>query len=124
MLIIVPSMSLVLSSYLLATNQMPEALELTIYNLLVMYALPLALIISSVMFFLGKTNSHRYVLSLSVAYFGMLIYQNIYLLQIEELPNETVTKITSNIIRSSIEILLVAWVVFSAKTKEFMSENV
>ncbi|MCF6193884.1 MAG: hypothetical protein L3J46_06085 [Kangiellaceae bacterium] len=124
MLIIIPSMSLFLSSYLLITGKMPEELEITIYNLLNMYMIPLGLIISSVMLFLGMPNSQRYVLSLSIAYFGMLIYQNAYLLTLAELPSEATTKVTANIVRSIIEILLVAWVAFSAKTKTFLSRNV
>ncbi|PCJ47625.1 MAG: hypothetical protein COA74_10835 [Gammaproteobacteria bacterium] len=123
MLIVVPLMSVALSSYLLITGNMPEALELTLYNLSIMFLLPCALIFCSVMLFLGKPNSHRYVLSLSIAYFGLLIYQNIYLFQIENLPEETISKITSNIIRTVIELLLVIWVVFSNKTKEFLSED-
>lgn len=89
-----------------------------------MYMIPSGLIISSVMLFLGAPNSQRYVLSLSIAYFGMLIYQNAYLLTLAELPSEATTKVTANIARSIIEILLVIWVVFSAKTKRFLSRNV
>lgn len=117
-------MSLFLSSYLFITNKMPEEIEIKIYNLLFMYLIPLALIFSSVMLFLGKPNSHRYVLSLSIAYFGMLAFQNAYMLTLDELPSEAVTKVTANIIRSIFEIILVAWVVFSAKTKAFLSTDV
>ena len=122
LLVIVPLLSLLLSTYLFMTNNLPEQLQLTFYNLSIMFLLPLALIYSSVMFFLGKPNSHRYTLSLSIAYFGLLIYQNAYLLQIPDLPAETASKVTTNIIRSVIEILLVVWVVFSAKTTNFMLE--
>lgn len=84
-------------------------------------ALPLFLVVASVMVFLLKPNAPKYLLVSVLLYYGILVLQNTYNVVAGNLDQEAVAYLTPRIFRSIFTIALNFWAVLSEPSRQYFS---
>lgn len=84
-------------------------------------ALPLFLLVASVMVFLLKPNAPKFLLASVLLFYGTLVLQNTFNVVTGDLDQQQISYLISRIFRTSITIALNFWAVLSEPSRQYFN---